>query len=44
VIDSDVVAPDVETAGRTRSYSEEAGAATLMVEVRDPVSGAEQAG
>lgn len=40
VIDIDVTAPDVRTAGRSRTYSEEAGAATLVVEVRDSVSGA----
>lgn len=40
VLDIDVVSPDVRTAARSRSYSEEAGAATLVVEVRDSVSGA----
>jgi hypothetical protein len=40
VIDIDVVAPDTQSAGRSRSYSEDAGAATLVVEVRDSVSGA----
>lgn len=39
VIDIDVVSPDVST-GRTRSYSEEAGAGTLVVEVRDSVTNA----
>ena len=40
VVDISVTAPDVQTAGRTRSFAEEAGYATLVVEVRDSVSGA----
>ena len=40
VVDIDVTAPDVQTAGRSRSYSEEAGAATIIIEARDSMSGA----
>ena len=39
VVDIDVVAPDV-SAQRTRNFSEEAGAATLVIEVRDSVTNA----
>ena len=39
VVNLDVAAPDVMTAGRSRSYSREAGSATLAVEARDSVSG-----
>ena len=39
VFDIDVFAPDVAI-GRTRTYSEEAGAGTLVIEVRDSVSNA----
>lgn len=39
VVDIDVVAPDV-SASRNRTYSEEAGAGTLVVEVRDSVTNA----
>ena len=39
VFDIDVVAPDV-SASRSRSYSEEAGAGTLVIEVRDSVTNA----
>jgi hypothetical protein len=35
-----VVAPDTMSAGRTRTFSEEAGAATLVIEARDSMSGA----
>jgi Protein of unknown function (DUF3313) len=35
-----VRAPDIPTAGRTRSYASEAGEATLVVEVRDSETGA----
>lgn len=40
VINVDVVAPDTMKAGRSRTYSEEAGEATLVVEARDSESGA----
>lgn len=40
VLDIDVNAPDRMTAGRTRVYSREAGAATLVIEARDSLSGA----
>jgi hypothetical protein len=40
IINVDVVAPDMMTAGRSRTYSEEAGEATLAVEARDSLSGA----
>ncbi len=40
VTDLDVVAPDLMTPGRTRTYSEEAGEATIVIEVRDSMSGA----
>jgi hypothetical protein len=40
VINLTVTSPDRMTAGRSRSYSGEAGAATLVVEARDSVSGA----
>lgn len=39
-IDIDVVAPDAPSAGRSRVYSEEAGAATIIIEARDSMSGA----
>jgi hypothetical protein len=39
VVDISISAPDVKTAGRTRSFAQEAGYATLVVEVRDSVSG-----
>jgi hypothetical protein len=40
VINVNVVAPEPQMAGRSRSYSEEAGSATLVVEVRDSDTGA----
>jgi hypothetical protein len=40
VVDISVSAPDVKTAGRSRSFAQEAGYATLVIEVRDSVSGA----
>jgi hypothetical protein len=40
VINLSVSAPDTMSAGRSRSYSGEAGSATLVVEARDSVSGA----
>lgn len=40
IINVDVVAPDVMTAGRSRTYSDEAGEATLALEARDSLSGA----
>ncbi|MBT2134083.1 DUF3313 family protein [Croceibacterium sp. LX-88] len=39
-IDIDVVAPDTPTSGRTRIYSDEAGAATIVIEARDSMTGA----
>lgn len=39
VVDIDVVAPDV-SASRNRTFSEEAGAGTLVIEVRDSVTNA----
>jgi hypothetical protein len=39
VVDIDVVAPDV-SASRSRTFSEEAGAGTLVIEVRDSVTNA----
>jgi Protein of unknown function (DUF3313) len=40
VINLSVSAPDTRSAGRSRTYSNEAGSATLVVEVADSVSGA----
>ncbi len=40
VIDLHVNAPDIMAAGRSRSYSGEAGSATLVLEVRDSETGA----
>jgi hypothetical protein len=40
VINLSVSAPDTRSAGRSRTYSSEAGSATLVVEVADSVSGA----
>src|SRR6185369_11422410 len=40
VVDISINAPDVKSVGRSRSYSGEAGFATLIVEARDSVSGA----
>ena len=40
VINLDVAAPDKMTAGRSRSYTMEAGEATLFVELRDSTTGA----
>ena len=40
VINLDVVAPDTMSAGRSRTFSRDAGSATLAVEVRDSTSGA----
>ncbi len=40
VLDLFVTAPDLRTPGRSRSYSRDAGRATLVLEVRDSVSGA----
>lgn len=39
VINLDITAPDTMSAGRTRTYSREAGEATLVMEVRDSLSG-----
>lgn len=40
VINLSVSAPDMMTAGRSRTYSREAGEATVVIEVRDSVTGA----
>ena len=40
VFDIDVTAPDVAISARSRTYSEEAGAGTLVIEVRDSVTNA----
>jgi hypothetical protein len=40
VVNLTVTSPDKMTAGRSRTYSGEAGTATLVVEARDSVSGA----
>ncbi len=40
VINLDVNAPDLMTAGRVRSYSEEAGSATVVFEAHDSMTGA----
>jgi hypothetical protein len=40
VVDLKINAPDIPTAGRSRSYSREAGQAMLVVEARDSESGA----
>jgi hypothetical protein len=40
VINLSVSAPDTRSAGRSRTYSSEAGSATLVIEVLDSVSGA----
>ncbi len=40
IIDLDVTAPDTMTAGRSRTYTTTAGAATLYIELYDSVSGA----
>ena len=40
VVNISVSAPEVNMAGRSRSFSQEAGYATLIVEARDSVSGA----
>ena len=39
IIDLDVEAPDLRTAGRTRTFTSSAGAATLYIELYDSVSG-----
>jgi len=39
IIDLDVAAPDTMTAGRTRTYTTTAGAATLFIELYDSVTG-----
>ena len=38
--DADIIVADRMTAGRTRTFSEDAGEATLVIEVRDFMSGA----
>ena len=40
VLDLSVTAPDIQTAGRSRTWSEDAGEATLVVEARDSQTGA----
>lgn len=40
VVNLDVVAPDLMTAGRSRTFSREAGSATLVLEARDSKTGA----
>jgi hypothetical protein len=39
IIDLDVYAPDLQTASRGRTYTQESGEATLFLEVYDAVSG-----
>ncbi len=39
IIDLDITAPDVRTAGRSRTYVANAGAATLFVELHDSLTG-----
>ena len=39
IIDLDVTAPDTQSAGRTRTYTANSGAATLYIELYDSVSG-----
>jgi hypothetical protein len=39
IVNLDVAAPDTMSAGRSRTYSREAGEATLVIEVRDSLSG-----
>ena len=40
VINLSVTAPDIPVAGRSRTYANEAGSATLLIEVRDSMTGA----
>ena len=40
VVNLDVVAPDLMTPGRSRTFSREAGSATLVIEARDSLTGA----
>ena len=40
ILNLTVTAPDIPTAGRTRSYANEAGQATLVIEARDSMTGA----
>jgi len=44
LIDLDVYAPDLKTSSQTRTFSEDAGSARLVLEVRDSSSGALLAG
>jgi len=39
IVDLDITAPDKPTAGRTRSYTSTAGAATVYIELFDSISG-----
>jgi hypothetical protein len=40
VVNLDVVAPDLMSAGRSRTFSQQAGSATLILEARDSLTGA----
>lgn len=40
IVNVDISAPDTRSPGRSRTFSRDAGAATLIVEVRDSMSGA----
>ena len=40
ILNLTVTAPDIPVAGRTRTYANEAGQATLVIEVRDSMTGA----
>jgi hypothetical protein len=40
VINLSITAPDIKTAGRSYSFAQEAGQATLVIEVRDSMTGA----
>lgn len=40
ILDLDIAAPDVATAGRGKTFAKEAGQATLAIEARDSMSGA----
>ena len=39
IVDLDIAAPDTMTAGRSRTYTTEAGAATIFIELYDSVTG-----
>lgn len=40
IVNLDVTAPDVQTAGRSRTFSRDAGEATLVLEAKDSLTGA----